>query len=112
MSTASEQIPTVSVPLGLFNKMALCYYGEGPRHPRSTYSEPAPSPSRPAPSQSPVGRNQLERGDTRMSESVTGSVNLSAMIPGVTPATPYARRLAGLGDVEQEIPGIDKPTGT
>jgi len=23
-----------------------------------------------------------------------------------------ARRLAGLGDVEQEIPGIDKPTGT
>ncbi len=110
MSTASEQIPTVSVPLALFNKMALCYYGEGPRHPRSTYSDP--TPPRPAPSQIPVGRNQLERSDTRMSESVTGSVNLSAMIPGVTPATPYARRLAGLGDVEQEIPGVDKPTGT
>lgn len=106
---------SVTVPAALFNRMALCYYGGGPRHPSPLLrSDPHPvqldephTPSDPA-----VGRNPSQQSVTRIEAGPTRTSDVVTMIPGLTPATPYARKLAGLGDVEENIPGIDpEPSG-
>lgn len=114
MSTASEHTPNVSIPLALFNRMALCYYGEGPRHPRASERPESPTfserPHQPNQPDLPVGRNPISQGASRMDSEGKGEKVALPMIPGMEPATPYARRMMGLPDVEQTIPGIDTPT--
>lgn len=98
----------VTVPAALFNRMALCYYGGGPRHPAA----PLDTPRDTGPGDFPVGRNPSQQSVTRIEAGPTRTSDVVTMIPGLTPATPYARKLAGLGDVEGNIPGIDpEPSG-
>lgn len=111
MKTASDT--HVTIPHALFNRMALCYYGGGPRHPRADAVESVPhddfaaAPVLP----NPVGRNPRSPASERKTPGSAAQPSGLPTIPGLTPVSDFAKRMAGnpigLSDVEQPIPGID-----
>jgi len=110
MKTASDT--HVTIPHSLFNRMALCYYGGGPRHPRADAELTPRDDFAVAPAlQNPVGRNPRTHANERKPSGNGGTPSGLPTIPGLTPVSDFAKRMAaspvGLTDVEQPIAGID-----